>query len=196
MKIWKSKTTEVQTLLFPLGVWSRKDAASWAKRHGFRASKPDVTDNYIRLRQTDPVMFQPKSFRTISLKKGTKPVNAVIGRPWVLVGNPRCVLFDTIHKDWKLHRRKHEIYGQLAKQKGAGKYSVEMARRRFKPLVNEAAKLYRRQHKIRPRVSVVFPSEKINKGIDALVKEFLSYWKKGALDQYLPRKDWKKRQEK
>lgn len=192
----KSKTTEVQTLLFGRAFWNRRDAAAWARKHGFKASKADVTDEYIRLRQEEPDQFQPKSFRTIDFKKGTKPIKAVIGRPWVIVGNPRCVLFDTIHKNWKLHKRKHEMYAQLAKAKGTGKFTIEKARRKFKPLVTEAAKAYRREKKIKPRLSVVFPPAKINRGIDALLKEFGEYWKKGQLDQYLPRNAWGRRQEK
>jgi hypothetical protein len=196
MKLFKSKTTSVQTLLFPRLFWDRKSAASWARKHGFRASTPDVTDEYIRLRQENPDQFQPKSFRTIDLKKGTKPVKAVIGRPWVVVGNPRCVLSETIHKDWKLHKRKHEIFARLAKQKGTGAYSVEKAKRAFKPLVTEAAALYRRQHGIKPKLSIVFPSAKINRGIDELIGQFNKYWKQGQFDQYLPKKAWGKRQEK
>lgn len=196
MKYWKSKSTRVQTLLFPRLFWNRRDAASWARKHGFRASTPDVTDEYIRFRQEDPEQFQKSSFRTISFAKGKQPIKAVIGRPWIAIGNPRCVLFDTIHYDWKLHKRKHELFGQLAKQKGTGKYSIESARRKLKPLVIEAAKKYRRDHKIKPRLSVVFAPEKINRGIDAVLKQFNQYWKEGQLDQYLPRSAWSKRQEK
>jgi hypothetical protein len=197
MKAWKSKTTRVQTLLFPRLNWTRRDAASWARKHGFRATTPDVTDDYIRLRQEDPEQFQKASFRTITLgMHGKKPIKAVVARPWVKVGNPHCVLFDTIHFDWKLHKRKHELFGQLAKQKGTGKFSIESARRKFKPLVMAAARKYRREHKIKPPIRVVFPPEKINRGIDALMKQFGQYWKQGQLDQYLPRSAWSKRQEK
>lgn len=196
MKLFKSKTTQVQTLLFPRASWNRRDSAAWARRHGFRASKADVTEDHIRYRQENPDQFQTGSFRTISLATGRQPIKAVIGRPWVAVGNPRCVLFDTIHYDWKLHKRKHEIYGQLARQKGTGKFTLETAQRKFKPLVMDAAKKYRREHNIKPRLSVVFPPAKIKRGIDALMKQFREYWKEGQLDQYLPRSAWSKRQEK
>jgi hypothetical protein len=196
MKLFKSKTTDIQTLLFPRIFWNSKTASAWAKKNGFRATKPDVTNDYIRLRQLNPEQFQEKTFRTIDLRKGSKPVKAVVARPWIKVGNPRCILFDTIHKDWKLHKSKHEIYARLAKQKGIGGFTKEKAIRAFKPLVMSAARLYRRKHKVKPKLSVVFPPEKINQGIDALLKEFNTYWKKGNLDQYLPRKAWKKRQEK
>ncbi len=197
MKAWKSKTTTVQTLLFPRGYWTRSSAASWAKKHGFRASKPDVTDDYIRLRQENPEIYQRGTFRTITLGMfSKKPIRAVIGRPWIVYGNPRCVLFDTIHKDWRLHRRKHDLYARLAKQKGAGKYSAEKARRAFRLLALEAARLYRRQQKIKPAVKILFPPDRLNRAIDKLQKEFVEYWRKGRLDQYLPRSAWSKRQEK
>jgi hypothetical protein len=196
MKLWKSKSTRVQTLLFPRLNWTRRTAAAWARKHGFRATLPDVTDDYIRLRQEDPEQYQKGSFRTISLASGRQPIKAVIGRPWVAIGNPRCVLFDTIHYDWRLHKRKHELFGQLVKAKGTGKFSIESARRKFKPLVMEAARKYRREHKIKPSIKIVFPPEKINRGIDALMKQFGQYWKQGQLDQFLPRSAWSKRQEK
>lgn len=196
MTAWKSKTTEVQTLLFPKSIWNRKSASAWVKKHGFKTSKVDITEDHFRYRQQEPILFQPKSFRTIALKKGPKPIKAVIGRPWVIVGNPRSALFEVIHRDWKLHRKKHELYAQLARQKGTGKYTLQEAKRKFKPLVIEAARVYRREHKIKPKLSVVFPIKRIDQGVKALVKEFSDYWKKGQLDQYLPKKAWRKRQEK
>lgn len=192
----KSKTTQIQTLLFPRVNWSRKDAAAWARKHGFIASKVDATEDYLRFRQEDPAQFQENSFRTINLKRGRKPIVAVIARPWVVGGNPKCVLFQTIHKDWSLHGRKHELYARLARKKGLGEYSVEKAKRAFRPLVLDAARLYRRQHKIKPRINVVFPPPRINRAIGELLKEFGDYWKKGALDQYLPKSAWGRRQEK
>lgn len=195
MNAFKSKTTTVQTLLFPRAFWNSRDASSWARKHGFISSKVHVTDEHIRIRQQEPEQFQENSFRTIQLKGGTKPVSAVIGRPWVLVGNPRCVLFELIHSDWKLHKRKHDLFAQLARLKGKGDYDKEKASRKLKPLAMEAAKLYRRQHKIKPRLAVVFPPEKINRAIDALRKQFVEYWAKGQLDQYIDKKNWSKRQE-
>lgn len=196
MKAIKSKTTEVQTLLFPRVVWKRKDAAAWAKKHGFKTTKVDVTDDFLRFRQEDPSQFQEKSFRTIQLKPGNKPIGAVIARPWVMVGNPHCVLFKLIHEDWALHKKKHEIYAQLARARGTGKYSMPFAKRKLTALAKEAAKKYRRIHKIKPKLSVVFPPEKINKCVGELYGEQWKYWKAGKLDQYLPRNAWSKRQEK
>ena len=45
----------------------------------FEAFSPEVTENYIRLRQKDPDSFQKESFRIISLSK-SKGIKAVIGR--------------------------------------------------------------------------------------------------------------------
>lgn len=196
MKLYKSKSTSVQTLLFPRLFWDRRSAASWARKHGFRASTPDVTEEYIRLRQENPDQFQPKSFRTINLAKGTKPIKAVIGRPWVLIGNPHCVLFKLIHEDWALHKKKHQIYAQLARARGTGSYSMPFAKRKLTALAKEAAKKYRRIHKIKPKLSIVFPPEKINKCVGELYGEQWRYWKSGKLDQYLPRNAWSRRQEK
>lgn len=196
MKFWKSKTTRIQTLLFPRATWTRRSAATWASRHGFKSSKVDTTEDYIRLRQEDPDQFQGGSFRTIAIRHKFTPIKAVVGRPWIPIGNPRCVLFDLIHNDWQLHKRKHEIFARLARQKGTGKFTVESARRAFKPLAIAAAKKYRRDHKIKPPITVVFPPEKINRGIKEVLKQFNQYWKQGQLDQYLPRSAWSKRKEK
>lgn len=196
MKAIKSKKTDVQTLLFPKVVWNRKDAAAWARKHGFKVSKVDASGEYLRYRQEDPSQYQDKSFRTIQLKGGNKPISAVIGRPWVIVGNPHCVLFKLIHEDWALHKKKHEIYSQLARARGTGKYSMPFAKRKLKSLAMEAARKYRRIHKIKPKLSVVFPPQKIEKCIGELYGEQGRYWKAGKLDQYLPRKAWSKRQEK
>jgi hypothetical protein len=66
----------VQTLIF--SGMSVANAKAWAKRHGFRYGKVDVTSASVRLRQRDPREFAPNSFRTIPLRDG---VQAVVGRP-------------------------------------------------------------------------------------------------------------------
>lgn len=193
----KPKTTEVQTLLFTRPIWNARTAKAWAKKHGFRYGDVDETEAYIRLRQEPPEMFQAGTFRTIPLS-AKHAIQAVIARPWIKKGNPhpRCVLFDEIHKDWRLHKRKHEIFGRLAKAKGTGAYTDKRAVSAFKPLVISAAKQYRRKNKIRPPVSVVFPPDAIGLCTKKLIEQFVSYWKKGQLDQYLLKKTWRKRQEK
>lgn len=46
---------EVQSLLFSRAEgWTTSKAKQWAKSHGYKHGKVDVTDQYIRLRQFDP----------------------------------------------------------------------------------------------------------------------------------------------
>jgi hypothetical protein len=64
-----------QSLLFDRGSgWTPEKAKRWAKEHGFKADKVDVTDQYVRLRQLDPKGFQVK--RTIPFGKGIRAVVA------------------------------------------------------------------------------------------------------------------------
>lgn len=201
MKITLPTKTRIQTLLFCPLRFSRKQAKQWAKQHGFKSSSIDTEGLMIRLRQDNPEMFQPGTFRTIELRPGVK---AVIGRPWVaFAGNPHPrpdndarELMKTIHEDWKLHKRKHAIYAVLAKAKGIDKFSRSAASRKFKPLAVAAAKTYRRQHKIKIKLSQVFPSKSLEQTIGLLIAQFGEYWRKGQLDQYIPRKGWQRRQEK
>lgn len=201
MKIVLPQKTRIQSLLFCPLRFTRKQAKQWTKQHGIRATAIDTEGNLIRIRQDDPEMFQPGSFRTIELKPGVK---AVIGRPWVaFAGNPHPrpdndarELFKTIHETWALHKRKHAIYATLAKAKGLNKFSRSAAARKFKPLAIAAANLYRREHKIKLQLKQVFPPRSIEQTIGLLLHEFAEYWRKGQLDQYIPRKGWKRRQEK
>ena len=64
--------TEVQSLLFSRPEWTPGKAKTWAKGHDFRYGNVDVTDNYVRLRQFDPVPGTQK--RTITFGKGIKAV--------------------------------------------------------------------------------------------------------------------------
>jgi len=49
---------EVQSIAFRIrDGWTVPDAKAWAKNHGFRYGKADVTKNYIRLRQAPPSRF-------------------------------------------------------------------------------------------------------------------------------------------
>jgi hypothetical protein len=64
--------SKVQTLLFPRTSFTPDSAAKWAKSHGFKSSKVDVTDQYVRIRQLPP----GGRMRTIQFK-GT-PVKAVV----------------------------------------------------------------------------------------------------------------------
>lgn len=64
--------TEVQSLLFSRPEWTPSKATAWARGHGYRSAKVDVTDNYVRLRQFDPVAGTQK--RTITFGEGIKAV--------------------------------------------------------------------------------------------------------------------------
>jgi hypothetical protein len=78
-----SRSTDVQTLLFPKDRFTAATARAWAERHDFRAAKVDAgsaTATRLRVRQRDPGAFQKGSFRTITLDR-THGVEAVIGKP-------------------------------------------------------------------------------------------------------------------
>ena len=64
--------SQVQTLLFPRDSYSPNAAKTWAKRHGFKYGKVDVTDRYVRLRQLPPEGFA--RMRTVTIGKGVKAV--------------------------------------------------------------------------------------------------------------------------
>lgn len=72
------RPTAIQTLLFDRSAFQPSQAKAWAKKHGYRSTGLDVTENYTRIRQVDPDRFQRDSFRTIDLTDG---VRAVVGRP-------------------------------------------------------------------------------------------------------------------
>lgn len=50
-------------------------ARAWAHRHGFKATKADVTDRFIRLRQAAPGSFG--RMRTVPF--GSEGIKAVVG---------------------------------------------------------------------------------------------------------------------
>ena len=66
--------SSIQTLIFARRSFTLSGAMRWARKHGFRASKVDSTENYYRLRQQDPGRFS--DFRTIELADG---VRAIVG---------------------------------------------------------------------------------------------------------------------
>jgi hypothetical protein len=66
---------QTQSLLFSRADgWTVEKAKAWAKKHGHKSSKVDVTDQYVRLRQLDPKGFQVK--RTVPFGKGIRAVVA------------------------------------------------------------------------------------------------------------------------
>lgn len=69
--------TEIQSLVFDKDIFSERQAKDWARRHGFKVTKWDETEESYRIRQREPRTFRTGSFRTISLGM----VKAVIGCP-------------------------------------------------------------------------------------------------------------------
>jgi hypothetical protein len=66
---------DVQSLLFDREAgWTVSKAKAWAKSHGYRYGKVDVTDQYIRVRQFDPKGFKTK--RTITFGRGIRAIVA------------------------------------------------------------------------------------------------------------------------
>jgi hypothetical protein len=63
--------SEIQSLLFDKQ-WTVPEAKQWAHEHGYRSGKVHETDNYIRLRQFEPVAGTEK--RTITLGQGIKAI--------------------------------------------------------------------------------------------------------------------------
>lgn len=64
----------IQSLLFPKDKFTESQAKKWARDHGFKVMKVDVTENFIRLRQKSPSNF--KNFRTKELE-GSGGVKAI-----------------------------------------------------------------------------------------------------------------------
>ena len=64
----------VQSLLFDKTKFNEKQAKAWAKLHGFKFSKTDITEKKIRIRQKTPSKFN--FFRTVTLVAGVKAVVA------------------------------------------------------------------------------------------------------------------------
>lgn len=70
-----SRSSRVQSLLLPRSKFSPATAKAWARSHGYRATKVDVTDRYIRLRQAAPGSFA--RLRTVPF--GSGGIKAVVG---------------------------------------------------------------------------------------------------------------------
>src|SRR5579871_6668811 len=66
---------DVQSLMFSRADgWTVSKAKQWAKSHGYKHGKVDVTDQYIRLRQFDPKGLKVK--RTKTFGHGIKAIVA------------------------------------------------------------------------------------------------------------------------
>jgi hypothetical protein len=70
------QSMRVQTLLFDRKHWTPGEAKRWAKRHGYRAGKVHSTENYVRLRQEEPL--RGGTTRMVTFGDGIK---AVVQRP-------------------------------------------------------------------------------------------------------------------
>jgi murein DD-endopeptidase MepM/ murein hydrolase activator NlpD len=60
--------SNVQSLLFPKSRYTNAQAKAWARAHGYRAGKMDVSGKYIHLTQAPPNKFQ--RIRTVPFGKG------------------------------------------------------------------------------------------------------------------------------
>ena len=65
----------MQSLLLPTSQFTPDGAQAWARRRGYKAPMPDLTAEYIRLRQEEPGQFV--RMRTIPL--GAGGIKAVVG---------------------------------------------------------------------------------------------------------------------
>lgn len=69
--------SRIQSLVFDREDFDVPSAKMWAREHGFRYGKVDVTENTIRLRQRDPGDFLPNTWGTITLRPGVQATVAV-----------------------------------------------------------------------------------------------------------------------
>lgn len=70
------KQTEIQSVIFPKGSFSKEQARRYLDRNDLKASKLDETDEFFRFRQKDPSRF--KRMRTITLPN-SGGVKAIVG---------------------------------------------------------------------------------------------------------------------
>lgn len=69
------ESTHVQSLLFSRKDWTESAAKKWARGHGYKVKKVDVTDDYIRLQQVPP-----DEFSVLRTKNFSDGIKAVIGK--------------------------------------------------------------------------------------------------------------------
>lgn len=68
---------QIQSLLLDKTAFSRKEAAKWAQKNGYKVTKIHTTDRFHRIRQVPPQNFIRESFRTIQLTPSVKAVMAL-----------------------------------------------------------------------------------------------------------------------
>jgi len=67
---------EIQTLIFPKSKFTRQQALSWAKKHGFKHYTSNIDPNTIRVRQFPPNLIK-KTLGTFEVDKGIKALYVV-----------------------------------------------------------------------------------------------------------------------
>jgi len=75
--VMETKALKIQTIIFDKKFFTLEEARKWIKDHNFQDNGVDETENSYRFRQLDPELFEPDSFRTITLTEGVK---AVVGK--------------------------------------------------------------------------------------------------------------------
>lgn len=78
----QSKGSQVQSVLFPRGDWTKDQAYKWLADHAYKAYKLDKTDKYFRFRQSDPEKYDRFITKKITPSSGKKKddyIKIVIG---------------------------------------------------------------------------------------------------------------------
>ena len=57
----------VQSVTLRRDKYSRDEAFAWIRKHGYKATKVDVTPHFYRFRQVDPERLRGGRFRTLDL---------------------------------------------------------------------------------------------------------------------------------
>ena len=71
-----TKAQIVQSLIFSKTKFNRSSARTWAKDHGYKASKVEITKHSLKLRQLPPGRCVTGSLRTEQLTKGVSAIMA------------------------------------------------------------------------------------------------------------------------
>jgi hypothetical protein len=68
------RTFREQSFLFPMALYSQLDAARWCRAHNRRCDKVEAWGKHWRVRQIDPALCVPGTFRTVTYGKGISAV--------------------------------------------------------------------------------------------------------------------------
>lgn len=69
----------IQALVFEACCWTRKDAAAWAKEHGFSTKKVRKEGEVFVFEQDDEDFYEPRSLKRVSFQ-GIDGMQVVKGR--------------------------------------------------------------------------------------------------------------------